>query len=187
MGGAFELGNSTWRIIAIEPDRVDVANAGGQSAVMPFWHGEASARSPELGEAVGALSSGEAAGGSDRRSGPAPLARNANAGSMPPRAEWRQYIARQKRLAGAVPDDRTILIESFLDQAGELGLAVLSPFGGKFHHALKIALLSRIRDRFGLSPACFHTNDGLLFRLPGMDDPPPGFRATDRPESWRNA
>ena len=82
------------------------------------------------------------------------------------------YVLRQKRLAGAVPDDCTILIESFLDQAGELGLAVLSPFGGKFHHALKIALLGTIRHRFGLVPACLHTDDGLLFRLPGMDEPP---------------
>ena len=32
-----------------------------------------------------------------------------------------------------MPDDRTILVETFRDQAGELGLAVLTPFGGKMH------------------------------------------------------
>ena len=52
----------------------------------------------------------------------------------------REYIARQQRLAGVVPDDRTILIETFRDPAGELGLAVLTPFGGKLHQALKLAL-----------------------------------------------
>ena len=49
---------------------------------------------------------------------------------------------------------------------------VLTPFGGRLHHALKLALLGRIRERFGLSPACLHGDDGLLFRLPAMDEPP---------------
>ena len=71
------------------------------------------------------------------------------------------YLARQKRLAGAVPDDRTILVETFVDPAGELGLAVLTPFGGRLHHALKLALSGRIRQRFGLTPACLHADDGL--------------------------
>ena len=84
----------------------------------------------------------------------------------------RQFIARQKRLAAAVPSDRTILIETFLDQAGELGLAILSPFGGKFHHALKLALVGRIRQSLGITPAGLHSDDGLLFRLPQMDEPP---------------
>jgi ATP-dependent helicase Lhr and Lhr-like helicase len=170
VGESFVLGNSTWRITAIQPDRVVVANAGGQSAVMPFWRGEMSARSSELGEAVGALCRELAERIDDPELLPW-LERECRLNAAGARY-LRQYIARQKRLAGAVPDDRTILIESFLDQAGELGLAVLSPFGGKFHHALKIALLGKIRLRFGLSPACLHTDDGLLFRLPGMDDPP---------------
>ena len=64
------------------------------------------------------------------------------------------------------------MIETFVDPAGELGLAVLTPFGGRLHHALKLALLGRIRQRFGLTPACLHGDDGLLFRLPAMDEPP---------------
>ena len=83
-----------------------------------------------------------------------------------------RYIARQARIAGVVPDDQTILVETFRDPAGELGLAVLSPFGGKIHQGLKLALLGRIRDRLGIQASCLHGDDGLLIRLPGMDDPP---------------
>ena len=79
---------------------------------------------------------------------------------------------RQHRLAGVVPSDRTIVVETFVDPTGELGLAVLTPFGGRLHHALKLALVGRIRERFGLSPACLHGDDGLLFRLPAMAEPP---------------
>ncbi len=84
----------------------------------------------------------------------------------------RQFLARQQRLAGVVPDDRTILIEAFPDQTGELGLAILTPFGGTLHLGLKLALLGRIRRRLGLTPACLHGDDGLLFRLPNLDEPP---------------
>ena len=59
----------------------------------------------------------------------------------------REYLARQKRLTGMVPDDRTILVETFIDPTGELSLAVLTPLGGRLHHALKLALCGVIRER----------------------------------------
>ena len=83
-----------------------------------------------------------------------------------------RHVARQQRVAGAVPDDRTIILETFRDPAGELGLAVLSPLGGKVHQGLKIALAGRIRQRLGIQASCLHGNDGLLIRLPQMDEPP---------------
>ena len=97
--------------------------------------------------------------------------RNAGWRRKPPE-RLRDYVARQKRLAGVVPDDRTILVESFLDPTGEQSLAVLTPLGGRLHHALKLALSGVIRERLGVSPACLHSNDGLIFRLPLLDEPP---------------
>src|SRR5919198_1029965 len=55
VGDVFQLGSSTWRIAAIEHDRVIVRPAPGAPARMPFWHGEYMARSPELGRRVGEL------------------------------------------------------------------------------------------------------------------------------------
>ena len=154
VGETFVLGNSTWRIAAIEPHRVVVAKAEGQTAVMPFWRGESSSRSPELGEAVGALCREI----TERLDDPELLPwLERECRLTPPAASiLRQFVWRQQRLAGAVPDDRTILVETFVDPAGELGLAVLTPFGGRLHHALKLALLGRIRERFGLTPASLH-------------------------------
>jgi ATP-dependent Lhr-like helicase len=71
-----------------------------------------------------------------------------------------------------VPDDRTVLIETFRDPAGEVGLAVLTPFGGKLHLALKLAFQGRLRQRLGISVACLHSDDGLLIRLPRTEQPP---------------
>ena len=58
---------------------------------------------------------------------------------------------RQYHMAGTAPDDHTLLVETFRDPAGELGLAVLTTFGGKLHHALKLLLLATLRRRLGIS------------------------------------
>ena len=55
VGETFALGNNTWRIEAIEAHKVVVSAAEGNTAVIPFWRGEGTSRSPELGEAVGVL------------------------------------------------------------------------------------------------------------------------------------
>src|SRR6185503_13392245 len=55
VGDVFQLGSSTWRVNAIEHDRVIVTPAPGAPARMPFWHGEYSARSAHLSPRVGAL------------------------------------------------------------------------------------------------------------------------------------
>src|SRR5271157_4233202 len=170
VGEAFTLGNNTWRIDAIEAHRVVVRPAEGNTAVMPFWRGENSPRSAELGAAVGALCR-EIAGRLDDPELPRWLEEQCRLEARATRPLIR-HIARQARVAGAVPDDRTILVETFRDPAGELDLAVLSPFGGRMHQGLKLALLGRIRERYGIQASCLHGDDGLLIRLPGMDDPP---------------
>lgn len=170
VGETFMLGTSTWRIEAIEPHRVVVAAAEGQSAFVPFWRGEIAPRTAELGAAVGALCRDLAA----RRDDPGAVAWLESEYHLEPAAarSLRDFVARQVRIAGAVPDDRTVLIETFRDPAGEMGLAVLTPLGGKFHHALKLALQARLRHRLGIAVSCLHGDDGILIRLPQNDDPP---------------
>ena len=94
---------------------------------MPFWRGEGASRTPELGEAVGALCRELAAKFDD----PGVLDWLRSECRLDPAAarRLRDHVARQARIAGAVPDDRTVLVETFRDPAGEIGLAVLTPFG----------------------------------------------------------
>ena len=170
VGETFVLGTSTWRITAIEPQKVVVARAEGRSALMPFWRGEAAGRTFELGEVVGALCRKVA----DRRDDPAVVGWLVESYCLDAAsaAALVGMITRQVRQAGAVPDDRTVLIEVFTDPAGETGLAVLTPFGHRLHHALKLVLGARLRERLGIEVASLHDDDGILFRLPGTDDPP---------------
>ena len=170
VGETFVLGTSTWRIEAIEAHKVVVSKAEGHAAMMPFWRGEASPRTAELGRKVGSLSR-EIAG---RLDDPSLLGWLGEECRLEPVAALtlRDHVARQMRVAKAIPDDRTVLVESFVDPAGEVGLAVLTPYGGKLHMALKLAFQGRLRQRLGISVACLHADDGLLIRLPRTDQPP---------------
>jgi len=170
VGETFVLGTSTWRIEAIEAHKVVVSKAEGQAAMMPFWRGEGSPRTHELGEKVGVLRREVA----ERLADPSVLDWLQAECKLEASAakNLRDHVARQIRVAGMVPDDRTVLIETFRDPTGEVGLAVLSPFGGKLHMALKLAFQGRLRQRLGISVACLHSDDGLLIRLPRTESPP---------------
>src|SRR5205814_4989747 len=51
-GDIFQLGNASWRILRITSGVVRVEDAKGQPPGIPFWLGEAPARTPELSHAV---------------------------------------------------------------------------------------------------------------------------------------
>ena len=52
----FTLGTTSWRIVEITHDRVNVVPAFGQPGKVPFWHGDGIGRPAELGEALGKFS-----------------------------------------------------------------------------------------------------------------------------------
>src|SRR6185295_4208694 len=54
-GDVFQLGNASWRILQVGAGVVRVADAKGVPPTLPFWLGEAPARSDELSRAVSDL------------------------------------------------------------------------------------------------------------------------------------
>src|SRR4029077_16322420 len=54
-GDIFQLGNTSYRILRVEGGRVRVEDAHGQPPTIPFWLGEAPARTNELSHAVARL------------------------------------------------------------------------------------------------------------------------------------
>ncbi|QDV33677.1 DEAD/DEAH box helicase [Tautonia plasticadhaerens] len=170
VGDAVLLGTSTWVIRSIDSRRVVVAPAEGASAVLPFWRGEGLGRSATLGVRVGRLRR-EIAGRLDDPTLPCWLL---DRGSVDPAdvPALIESIARQVRAAGVVPDDRTTLVESFLDQAGIRNVAWLTPMGSRFHLGLRLMLQGGMRARLGMAVAGQHGDDGVLLQLPGIDEPP---------------
>src|SRR5207237_1843408 len=121
-GAVFLLGASSWRVEEIALDRVLVSPAPGVPGRMPFWHGENVGRPLEFGRAIGALA---------RRMGSLPAAEateelvTKHALAAGAARNLLQYLGEQEAATGAVPDDRTIVIERYLDDMGDWRVCIL--------------------------------------------------------------
>ncbi len=165
-GETFLLGASTWRIEDITFERVVVTPAPGQPGKMPFWHGDGPGRPLELGRAVGAFVR------ETRARGPAAAAHLHGALGLDERAAANlvAYLDDQAEATGAVPDDRTIVVERFRDEIGDWRVCVLTPFGAQVHAPWAMALQARLAERWGLDVELLWSDDGIVMRLPEAVD-----------------
>ncbi|MBI4885133.1 MAG: DEAD/DEAH box helicase [Actinobacteria bacterium] len=162
-GETFLLGASTWRIEDITFDRVVVSPAPGEPGKMPFWHGDRPGRPLELGRALGAF----------QRETRALPTETAQARLM---ADYTldaaaadnvlRYLAEQAQATGAVPDDRTIVVERFRDEIGDWRVCILSAFGTPVHAPWAMAIERRLFERFEMPVETMYTDDGIVLRLP---------------------
>ena len=167
-GDVFQLGSSTWRIAAIEHDRVVVTPAPGTPARMPFWHGEYMARSLMLSHRVGALRRELAEAPDEERLAEEYGCDAATASSLV------KYIATQRAATGIVPDDRNIVIEQFRDETGAVRIVIHAAFGGRINAPWGMALAQRMREAINDTDLQVQTtDDGIMLRLPdlGMSTP----------------
>ncbi|MDQ6830899.1 MAG: DEAD/DEAH box helicase [Gemmatimonadota bacterium] len=173
VGDVFQLGSATWRIGAIEHDRVIVSPAPGAPARMPFWHGEYMTRSLALSRRLGALRR-EVAERSHDESFDAELAERFGADEASARS-LREYMAEQRAATGVVPDDRTLVVEHFRDELGAVRVVIHSAFGGRVNAPWGMALAQRVREAFGLGQEergvdvqVQTTDDGIMLRMPDL-------------------
>jgi ATP-dependent Lhr-like helicase len=169
-GQTFLLGASTWRIEEITRDRVLVSPAPGVPGAVPFWKGEGVGRPYELGEAIGAASR-ELAALSDEKA----IERLQAEHTLDERASQNllTFLREQESATGAVPSDRTVVVERFRDEIGDWRLCVLTPFGGRVHAPWALALGARLRESLGLETQAIWSDDGIAIHLPDADAPPP--------------
>jgi ATP-dependent Lhr-like helicase len=165
----FILGASTWRIVDITHDRVLVEPAAGEPGKMPFWKGDGPGRPLEFGRRIGALVR-ELRG----LPKPAALTRLVSEHNLDPGAAENllQFLADQESATGAVPDDRTIVIERTRDELGDWRVCVLTPFGSRIHIPWAMAVSARIRAAGGPEVETLWGDDGFVVRFPDTDDPP---------------
>ena len=170
VGDAFQLGSSTWRIRAIEHDRVIVVPAPGAPARMPFWHGEFMARSSHLTARVGALRRelDEARTLSDL----AEIQQRHHA-DEPTARSLVEYVQAQRAVTRIVPDDTHLVLEHFRDEVGSVRMVLHAPFGGRVNAPWGMALGRRIRELLGIEVQVQTTDDGLMLRLPDLGAAPP--------------
>jgi ATP-dependent helicase Lhr and Lhr-like helicase len=175
-GDIMLLGNSSWRIRRVEAGRVLVEDAHGAAPNVPFWRGEAPARTRELSEQVAEVRQKI----SDLTEGIAyrPPLRDFPAAA--PAFQWLEeacgldrsgaeqaveYIVGGRAVLGAVPTQATIIAERFFDESGGMQLVIHAPFGGRINKAWGLALRKRFCRSFNLELQAAATDEGINIAL----------------------
>ena len=166
----FTLGTTSWRIVEITHDRVNVLPAFGQPGKLPFWHGDGIGRPAELGEALGKFSRDVA--GAERAKAEERLRES----GLDDYAitNLLSYLAEQREATGTLPTDRSLTVERSRDEVGDWRIILHSPYGMQVHAPWALAVNARIRERLGVEGAAVASDDGIIARVPDAAAEPPG-------------
>jgi ATP-dependent helicase Lhr and Lhr-like helicase len=174
-GDVFLLGNTSWRVRRVlNSGSVLVEDAQGAAPTVPFWLGEAPARTAELSEeianlrqAVNLLVDGVAVGAK-------------NSPEIASAVEWLkaecglddagaeqivEYIIAGRAVLRAVPTQQTIVAERFFDEGGGMQLVIHAPFGARINKAWGLALRKRFCRSFNFELQAAATDNGLNISL----------------------
>ena len=194
-GDIMLLGNTSWRIHRVEAHtgRVLVEDAHGQPPTIPFWRGEAPARSFELSAHVAELR--EAVSDLHKNGGRPDVERRETEGpqqgedlSEGPKLSGQQsifsdgeianlgidreslhqlsnYVDEGRAILGAVPTQRCVIAERFFDEGGGMQLVIHAPFGARINRAWGLALRKRFCRSFNFELQASATDDGINIAL----------------------
>ena len=165
-GDVFQLGNTSYRILRIEPGRVRVEDAHGAAPNIPFWLGEAPGRSDELSFGVSRLreecARQLASGGTE---GTVAWLKQALELGDDAARQIVDYLARQVAVLGHLPTQRRIVLERFFDESGGMQLVIHSPYGSRLNRAWGLALRKRFCRKFNFELQAAATEDAILLSL----------------------
>ena len=172
-GDVMLLGNTSWRIRRVQLGRVLVEDAQGAPPSVPFWRGEAPARTAELSAQVSRLREEVAARMTESNGN------GAEALSAATR-EWLKqecglddagaeqiikYILTGIAVLGAVPSQEMIIAERFFDEGGGMQLVIHAPFGARINKAWGLALRKKFCRSFNFELQAAATDNGLNISL----------------------
>ena len=177
-GDVVLLGNTSWRIRRIEgkTGRVIVEDAHGAPPGVPFWLGEAPARTQELSNHIAELRQEI----SDRLPNVSPVGFSPTQPVVAETISWLkeecglddagaeqivEYILQGRAVLGAVPTQQTVIAERFFDEGGGMQLVIHAPFGGRINKAWGLALRKRFCRSFNFELQAAATDNGLNIAL----------------------
>jgi ATP-dependent Lhr-like helicase len=168
-GDVFQLGNTSYKILRVEAGRVRVEDAKGQPPSIPFWLGEAPARTDELSESVSRL-----------RADIEALLPEVTAESLahaidivieryklprPAAQQLVEYLAAAKAVLGQLPKRDTLVFERFFDESGGQQLIIHAPFGARVNRAFGLSLRKKFCRTFNFELQAAATEDAIILSL----------------------
>ena len=177
-GDIFQLGNASWRILRVNSGVVRVEDAKGQPPGIPFWLGEAPARTNELSTAVSNFRMEIeqvliASSRCDDRTAQSAVSTNAAIEWVAREFQLSQNAAEQVaayfsdayRSLGAIPSQQTLMLERFFDESGGMQLVLHAPFGSRINRAWGLALRKRFCRSFNFELQAAATDDAIVISL----------------------
>jgi ATP-dependent Lhr-like helicase len=155
-GDIFQLGNASWRVLRVERGTMRVADAEGAPPTMPFWLGEAPARSDELAAEVSRLR--DECGGAEWLMEHSHLPRAAA-------DQLAAFLEEGRAGLGAVPTQDRVILERFFDESGGMQLVVHAPFGRRINRAWGLALRKRFCRGFGFELQAAANEEAIVISL----------------------
>ncbi|MGH9869035.1 MAG: DEAD/DEAH box helicase [Candidatus Polarisedimenticolia bacterium] len=155
-GDIFQLGNASWQVLKVEQGTMRVADAAGAPPTIPFWRGEAPARTRELSEAVARV-----------RDKGRDVTWLRSALDLPDAAavQLSEYLLAGAAALGAVPTQSTLVLERFFDESGGMQLVLHAPFGGRINRAWGLALRKRFCRNFGFELQAAANEEAIVLSL----------------------
>jgi ATP-dependent Lhr-like helicase len=175
-GDIMLLGNTSWRIRRVSSGSVLVEDAQGAPPTIPFWRGEAPARTDELSrhvselrEKISSFVSSAASDSNGQLTTDAIVAvtwLKRECGLDDAGAEQAvEYVVNGRAVLGAVPTQTTVIAERFFDESGGMQLVIHAPFGGRINKAWGLALRKRFCRSFNFELQAAATDNGLNISL----------------------
>jgi ATP-dependent Lhr-like helicase len=168
-GDIFQLGNTSYRILRVEAGRVRVEDAKGQPPTIPFWLGEAPARTNELSAAVAQLRGEVESLLPDYEDATlsSAIQQLMQVHGMPHAAAEQlvEYLGAAKAMLGQLPTQCTLVLERFFDETGGMQLVIHAPFGGRVNRAFGLALRKRFCRSFNFELQAAATEDAIILSL----------------------
>ncbi|HEY1534224.1 MAG TPA: DEAD/DEAH box helicase, partial [Polyangiaceae bacterium] len=154
-GDIFQLGTASWRILRVSGGIVRVADAQGAPPTIPFWLGEAPARTAELSDEISRVRE-------QALSQKALIFREIGAAAA---AQLTEYVAAGVSVLGGVPTKQCVILERFFDESGGMQLVLHAPFGGRINRAWGLALRKRFCRGFGFELQAAANEEAIVLSL----------------------
>jgi ATP-dependent Lhr-like helicase len=163
-GDVFQLGNTSYRILRVEAGRVRVEDAEGMPPSIPFWLGEAPARSDEVSFAVSRLRANVDTRLPNARATVDYLVDEVGI-AADAATQVVDYLGSAKAALGLLPTQKRLVMERFFDESGGTQLVIHSPYGNRINRAWGLALRKRFCRKFNFELQAAATEDAIILSL----------------------
>jgi ATP-dependent helicase Lhr and Lhr-like helicase len=168
-GDVFQLGNTSYRVLRVEAGKVRVEDAKGQPPSIPFWLGEAPARTDELSASVSRLRAEieallpEVTAESIART--IDIVEERYRLPRPAAHQLVEYLAGAKAVLTRLPTLDTLVFERFFDESGGMQLIIHAPYGARINRAFGLSLRKKFCRTFNFELQAAATEDAIVLSL----------------------